>query len=71
MTEAMEFHNDIEIHTIHVKLGLRGFLFISLNAESCFLNIYIVLKWIHCLSLCKFFFSYRILKFDYKSNGKI
>ena len=65
MTEAIEFHNDIEIHTIHVELGLRFFLFISLNAVSCFLNINIGSKWIHCLFLCKVLFSNTILKFDY------
>ena len=48
MTEAIEFHNDIEIHTIHVQLGLRGFLFISLNAVLCFKHN-MGSNWIHCL----------------------
>ena len=57
MTEAIEFYNDIEINTIHLKLKLRGFLFISLNAVyAFFLNINIGSNWRHCLFLCKVFF---------------
>ena len=34
MTEAIEVHV-IEIHTIHVQLGLRNFVY-RINAVSCF-----------------------------------
>ena len=65
MTEAIEFHNDMEIHTIYVQLGLRRFLFISLNAVSCFKHLY----WSEIDTLPVFvkrlFFSNIILKFDY------
>ena len=64
MTEAITFQNDIEIHTIHVRLGLRRFLFISLNAVSCFKHYY----WFEMDTLPVFvqgFFSNRISKFDY------
>ena len=39
MTEAIEFHNVIGIHTIHATQA-KGFFFISLNAVSCFKHQY-------------------------------
>ena len=39
MTEAIEFHNVIEIHTIHMQLGLWFFLFISLMLHHVLNNI--------------------------------
>ena len=68
MTEAIKFHDDIlEIHPIQMRLRLRGFLFVSLNAVSCFNYQY----WFEMDTLPVFvqgLFSNRILKFDYQHD---
>ena len=64
MTEAIKFHNDKEIHPIYVRLGLRRFSLIALNAVSSFKHKY----WFKMDTLPVFvqgLFSNRILKFDY------